>query len=89
MKRLFKRLSMWLSNGRHIRRMTWYDVVTGKEWDIDFVFVAFPGLKTMGYRVEGFHQTVKPCKEHQWGVGEFMEFGTIIIEDGELKVINW
>jgi hypothetical protein len=64
-----------------------YDTKTNKEWRLDFVFVAFPGLKSMGYRVEGFHQT--GTTKDGIPSGEIEEFGTIIIHDGELKVIQW
>ena len=62
------------------------DIKTNKEWDINFIFVAFHGLKTMGQRVEGFHQTgtVNGYRE-----GEHKEFGTLIISNGELKIIQW
>ena len=62
------------------------DVKTGKQWSIDFIWFAFPGLKNEGYRVEGFHQTGEFDGIPE---GECMEFGSIVLVDGELKVVNW
>ena len=61
------------------------DVKTGEEWDIDFIWFAFPGLKTYGYRVEGFHKT---GMIDDYPEGEHREFGSLILEDGKLKIIN-
>lgn len=69
------------------RDLSMHDVKDNKEWAIDFTFVAFPGLKTMGQRVSGFHDTGKT--EDGYPVGEVKEFGTLIIADGELKIIQW
>lgn len=51
--------------------------VDGNKWMIDFVYVAFPGLKNSGYRVEGYNGK------------EMRDFGTLIISNGELKIIQW
>lgn len=61
------------------------DVVTGEEYlvSIDSVFVAFPGLKKMGQRLEVFYKK----KGVEWG--EVYEIGTVIISDGKFKIINW
>jgi len=66
--------------------LTMYDTETGIPWEISFIFVAFPGLKKTGYRVEGFHQT---GTFDGYPSGEFKEFGTLIISDGEIKIIQW
>ena len=63
------------------------DVKTSKEWNLSFLFVAFPGLQNSGYRVEGFHQT--GITEDGTQEGEFREFGTIIIRDGKLEIVQW
>jgi len=55
------------------------DIQTGDEWLIDFIFVAFPGLKHSGYRVEGVNKKT----------GNRVDLGTLIISDGELKIIQW
>ena len=57
--------------------LTMTDTKTNEDWEIDFVYVAFPGLKTMGYRVEGFKD------------GEVKDFGTLVISDGKLKIVQW
>ncbi len=62
------------------------DTVTNKEWLIDFTFVAFPGLTKMGQRVNGFHKT---GTFEGFNEGETKEFGTLIISDGELKIVQW
>jgi len=72
--------------GRAWRDLVMHDVKTSDAWDIDFTFVAFPGLKHSGYRVEGFHQT-DTVDDHPYGEKE--EFGTLIISDGELKIVQW
>jgi len=63
------------------------DVKTRKTWEIDFVFVAFPGLKNMGYRIEGFHQTGKT--KDGTPKGEVEEFGTLILVDGKAEIVQW
>jgi len=68
------------------RDLIMHDIQTDNEWDIDFTFVAFPGLKHSGYRVEGFHKT---GTVDGYTTGEQKEFGTLIISDGELKIIQW
>jgi hypothetical protein len=72
--------------GNHIFDLSLTDTKTNKEWKIDFIFVAFPGLETMGQRVEGFHQTGTLDGFQE---GEFEEFGTLVISDGKLKIIQW
>ena len=54
------------------------DTKTGKTYELDFTWFCFPGMENEGYRVEG---TTKD--------GEHKEFGSIIISDGQLKIVNW
>ena len=70
-----------------MRDLVLEDVKTGKEWSLDFIFVGFPGLKHYGYRIEGFHQT--GITEDGYLEGERIEFGTLIISNEELKIIQW
>ena len=63
------------------------DVVTGKRYRLDFVWFAFPGLKSEGYRIEGFWDSGK--KEDGYPVGEYVEFGSLILSDGKAKIVNW
>ncbi len=75
----------YLENKHH--EMILRDVKTNKEWRLNFIFVAFPGLQHSGYRVEGFHQTGKT--RDGYNEGELHEFGTWIIEDKKMKLIQW
>jgi len=72
---------------RYMRDLLMHDTKTSKEWSIDFTFVAFPGLKHSGQRVEGFHQI--GVTEDGYPKGEIEEFGTLIISDGKLKIVQW
>jgi len=72
---------------KRINDLIMTDTSTGKEWEITFIFVAFPGLKHYGFRLEGFHQTGKT--KDGFPKGELMEFGTLIIDNGEAKIIQW
>lgn len=62
------------------------DTETGKHWDIDFLFVAFPSLVNSGYRTEGYCRdgVKKGCT-----YSEYIEYGTLILSNGKLKFINW
>ena len=62
------------------------DTVTDKEWLIYFTYVAFPGLTKMGQRVNGFHKT---GMHNGFIEGDVKEFGTLIISDGVLKIVQW
>jgi len=66
------------------------DVKTGKEYSIDFTYVAFPAKplgSKMGYRVEGFCEMGKTKSGISYG--DMKEFGTLIIDNGKLKIIQW
>ena len=62
------------------------DVKTGKRYSLDFIWFAFPGLKSEGYRIEGFHQT---GEIDGYPEGEMEEFGSLIIENGTAKIVSW
>ena len=83
---VYKDILEKLLKARDWRDLAMFDVKTGEEWDIDFTFVAFPGLEHSGYRVEGFRK-IGTMDNHLYGERE--EFGTLIISDGELKIIQW
>ena len=63
------------------------DMESGKRYSLDFVWFAFPGLKSEGYRIEGFHQTGKA--KAGYSVGEMHEFGSLVLVDSQAKIINW
>jgi len=62
------------------------DIKTGKDWDVDFLFCAFPGLQHSGYRAQGYCRTgvKRGCT-----CSEMREFSTLVLVDGVLKFINW
>jgi len=62
------------------------DVETGKRYALDFTWFAFPGLKNEGYRIEGFHQT---GKYKGYPEGDIVEFGSLILDDGVGKIVQW
>ena len=61
------------------------DIETNEEYviSIDTTFVAFPGLKKMGQRLEVFY------KKKGEKYGALHEIGTAIISKGRFKIINW
>ena len=62
------------------------DIKTGKRYSLDFVWFAFPGLKNEGYRIEGFHKT---GEYEGFPEGDVIEFGSLIIDDKQAKIVNW
>ena len=83
-KKEMDRYLNYLENRHHHLHMI--DTKTDKIWDVDFLFVAFPGLKHSGYRMEGFHQT---GTTNGYPKGEMIEFGTLILKNKEMKIIQW
>jgi len=63
------------------------DATTGKRYSLDFTWFCFPGLKNEGYRIEGFHQ-MGTTKEG-YAEGEMKEFGSLILDEGKAKIVNW
>ena len=63
---------------------TTQDIATDEEYEvsIDTVFVMFPSRK-IGQRLEVFYKK-KGAK-----YGEFHEIGTVIIEKGKFKIVQW
>jgi len=53
------------------------DVKTGITYELDFTWFCFPGMENEGYRVDGYNND------------ERIELGSIIISDGQLKIVNW
>ena len=62
------------------------DVETGKRFALDFTWFCFPGMKSEGYRIEGFRQT---GTFDGYPSGEMLEFGSLIIANGQAKIVNW
>lgn len=87
-RNIFNRfVNLWKHGKRYRNVISLTDTVTDKTYNIDFVYVAFPGLTKMGQRVEGFHKT--GVTEDGYNMGEHEEFGTLVLVDGELKVVQW
>lgn len=83
MKKLFKRKKQEQFNNLSLDFIT-QDVITDEEYEasIDAVFIMFPSGK-VGQRLEVFYKK-KGAK-----YGEFHEIGTVIIEKGKFKIIQW
>ena len=62
------------------------DVETGKRYALEFTWFAFPGLQNEGYRIEGFYKT---GEFDGFNEGEIVEFGSLILKDGQAKIVNW
>ena len=87
-RNIFKRFQQFRNhNKRYGNVIPLTDTVTDKTYNLDFIFVAFPGLTKTGYRVEGFHKT--GLTKDGFDEGEYEEFGTLVLVDGELKVVQW
>jgi len=64
------------------------DVESGRRYCLDFVWFAFPGLRSEGYRIEGFFQSDE-VGEGGYRVGEQLEFGSLVLVDGRAKIVDW